>query len=590
MLNFLDYAVIAFYVIFMAGLGWYFRRDTADSSEFFRGGGRMPWWMVGASVFMSVFSAWTFTGAAGTAYDSGLVILVIYWGNALCLFLAAVVFAAWLRQTRAIVVMEAVKERFGRFNEQFSILLAVPTSIIVAAISLYGLTIFIAPVFHWNLQLTICVCGALVIATSTIGGSWAVVAGDFMQAMMLVPVTLVMAAFTLELTGGLTPLLAQLPPTHLDLTGSASPGFGLIWVVAMLIERIWLQNGLSSGWKFLVVRDGADARRAAALAGVLFLLGSALWFLPPLAARAQGVNLTERFPELSNSSEAAYAAMAMDLLPSGMLGLVVVGIVGATLSQMDHGLNRNAGIVVRSVYLPFLRPSASERELVLAGRISTVTLGAVIVLLALLFSTWRDVGVFNLMLSFMAMLGAPIAIPMVWCYFTKRSPDWAAWSTSLVGFVVSALTGWMPRQTWFKAWAAEANLADLVRWVTENEFSVVVLVNFVVCSIYFWTATYLAPMRDPKRILEVDEYFTKLRKPLSPAEIASQGVDMTPLRIARLCDIYAIFLGLLCLVPNSMRGRICIGFCALFFLGTAQALRWLARRETARVAALNTAI
>jgi len=589
MLKSLDYTVIAFYVLFMIGLGWYFRRDTANSSEFFRGGGRMPWWMVGASVFMSGFSAWTFTGAAGMAHDHGLAVLVIYWGNALCLLLAAVLFAPWMRQTRAIVVMEVVRERLGRFNEQFSVGIGIPLSIIVSAIGLYGMAIFLAPVFHWNLPLTIILSGTLVILTSTLGGSWAVVAGDFMQALLLVPVTLLAAGFALERTGGLGPLLSGLPRTHMDFTASASPGFGLIWVIAITLERGWLQNGVGSAWKFLVVRDGAAARRAAILAAVLFLLGSAVWFIPPLATRSLGIDIAGRFPELANPSEAAYAAMALDLLPAGLLGLLVVGIVGATLSAMDHGLNRNAGTCVRSVYLPFIRPRASEQEQVIVGRICTVALGVVILLLALLYSTWRNMSVFSLMLSFMAMLSAPIAVSMVWCFFTRRSPDWAAWSSSLLGLAVSAVLGWMPRQEWCVAWTAAHGLGPVRQWISTNEFSVVVLANFVICSLWFWGAVWIFPLRDPVRLARVDAFFANIRRPLSTSESLDQGIDHTPRRISMLCGIYACFVGALCLMPNSLRGRLCLAFCAVFFAVIAGLLKWLSGREQARLAALQAA-
>jgi Na+/proline symporter len=578
----LDYLVIAFYVLFMGGLGWYFRRDTADSSEFFRGGGRMPWWMVGASVFMSGFSAWTFTGAAGVAYNHGIVVLMIYWGNALCLFLAAAVFAAWMRQTRAVVVMEVVRERLGRTNEQFAVATSVPLSVISSAISLYGMAIFLAPVFHWNLTLTIVISGILVILTSTLGGAWAVVAGDFMQAMLLVPVTLIAAAFALEATGGLGPLLSNLPKTHLDLTASASPGFGLLWVVAVSIERIWLQNGISSAWKFLVVRDGGAARRAAVLAGFLFLAGSSVWFIPPLATRSLGLDLVTRFPQLSSPGEGAYVAMAVDLLPMGLLGLLVVGIVGATLSAMDHGLNRNAGICVRSLYVPLLRRSAGEKEQVLAGRVCTILLGVVIILLALLYSTWREMSIFNLMFNFMAMLAAPIAVPMVWCFFTRRTPDWATWSSSLVGFSVSAIVGWLPRQPAIAQWIDEHTKSGFSQWLTANEFSVIVLLNFSLCTLWILVATALWPVSSPARKAEIDSFFTKMRKPLTKEESLAQGVDRTAERIAHLCLIYAAFLVILALIPNSLRGHLSLGFCAIFFAVTAYILRRLSRREIAR--------
>ncbi|MBL9205878.1 MAG: hypothetical protein JNN01_12370, partial [Opitutaceae bacterium] len=116
MLTSFDYGVVVFYLVFLLGIGWYFRRAGRDSSEYFRGGGQMAWWMVGASSFMSAFSAWTFTGAAGLAYRHGLVVLVLFWCNGLGFLLNWNYFARFARNSRAVTALEAVRRRLGPVN------------------------------------------------------------------------------------------------------------------------------------------------------------------------------------------------------------------------------------------------------------------------------------------------------------------------------------------------------------------------------------------------------------------------------------------------------------------------------------------
>src|SRR5262245_30816375 len=116
--------------------------------------------------------------------------------------------------------------------------------------------------------------------------------------------------------------------------------------------------------------------------------------------------------------------MAIATLPAGLLGLLVTAIIAATLSSMDEALNRNAGIFVRSVYVPLLRPQATEREQVRIGKFATILTGALVILLALKYSTWRDLGVLKLMFNFVAMVGVPSGVPVFWCLFTRRAPDW----------------------------------------------------------------------------------------------------------------------------------------------------------------------
>lgn len=86
MLSSYDYIVIGFYFVFMAAIGWVCRKFIGNTSDYFRGGGKMLWWMVGCSGFVVQFSAWAFTGAASKAFTDGPVILVIYVANAIGFF------------------------------------------------------------------------------------------------------------------------------------------------------------------------------------------------------------------------------------------------------------------------------------------------------------------------------------------------------------------------------------------------------------------------------------------------------------------------------------------------------------------------
>lgn len=578
MLTALDYFVIAGYFAFLSGLGWYFRRFARNTSDYFRGGGAMPWWLVGASMFASAFSAWTFTGAAGLAFEHGLVVVMIYLANAVGFLTAAFFLAAWYRQTRVITAMEAVGLRFGCTNEQIFTWLQVPVQLVISAVWLYGLAIFLAPIFGFDLRLCILIGGAVVVFMSSAGGAWAVITGDFMQALLLVPVTAILAYFSLQKVGGGSALLHALPSSHTDLLARSAPGFGVLWVVALLVEKIVLGNGLPSATRFLCVRNSRDARKAAVLAAGLTLAGAVLWFLPPLAARALGLDLAHRFPGLSNPAESAYAAMAIDLLPHGILGLLVTGIVGTTLSAMDTGLNRNSGIFVRSIYLPLVRPHATERELMLASRITTVAMGVVIVGIALLYSTWQDIGVFRLMMNIAAMLGVPAGIPMFLCLFFRRTPDWTAWSTLATGFATSALLLALPTSP--VAWQLAETLhgRGALEWLVANEYSGRMLINASICTLWFVGTLPFAGRLSPARSQVVTAFFAAMHTPI-PVESGATEAGDTARRIGWLCAVYAVLLTVVVLLPNSASGRISVAVCAGAFYVTAGWLHLVGRRR-----------
>jgi Na+/proline symporter len=565
-----DLVVVTFYFCFLLSIGWFFRRAGHDSNEYFRGGGVMSWWMVGSSAFMGAFSAWTFTGAASLAYQSGLVVLVLYWANSVGFFFNWSYFAERCRQSRAVTALETVRQRLGAANEQVFTWLQVPFQILQAGIWLYGLAIFCAPVFGFPLTTTIWVCGIVTVFVAAAGGTWAVVAGDFVQALVLVPVTLVAAITAIVYVGGFGTLVAKLPATHWDLTGDAA-NFGFLWIAAVLMEKISNGNGLHQSSRYLCVRDGRDAKRAAMLSSILFLVGATVWFIPPLAARAGGVVLGT-FPGIANPAEMSYVVMAAKCLPAGLMGLLVTGIISSTLSSMDSGLNRNAGIFVRSFYLPVLRPRATERELVAAGRLSTLAFGLVIIGAALVYSSWRDLGVFRLMMNFSALVATPYAVPLFWALIVRRAPDWAAWSTIALCLIVGAAVSGLPKSDW-AATLGPGWISSALHWAAAHDYIAITFANVIAGSAWFLGAAWLAPEGwSPARRAEVDRFYVHVTTPIPTAE-ASAIDDLRHLGVARMCFVYGGFVLVLAVLAVSWTGRAGLGFCGLFMITVGALIR-----------------
>ena len=202
MLSTYDYLVIGFYFAFMALVGWVCRKFITNTSDYFRGGGKMLWWMAGCSAFVAQFSAWTFTGASGKAYQDGPVIMVLYFANALGFFCSYLFFAPRFRQMRVITSLQGVKARFGPGSEQFFTWVQIPVGVLYAGIWLSGLSVFISAAFDMNLYRTVVITGTVVLIMAVIGGSWAVAAGDFIQTLVLMPITLVTAFLAIAQVGG----------------------------------------------------------------------------------------------------------------------------------------------------------------------------------------------------------------------------------------------------------------------------------------------------------------------------------------------------------------------------------------------------
>lgn len=577
MLSRYDYAVISFYFLFMLVIGWVCRRFIANTSDYFRGGGKVLWWMVGSSAFMLSFSAWTFTGGASKAYQDGIIILAIYVGNALGFLFNYLFFAARFRQMRVITAMQAVRKRFGAANEQFFTWLQIPLGILYAGIWLMGLSVFISAVFDVGLERTIVFTGAVVLIIAVLGGSWAVVAGDFIQMLILMPVTIIAAVFALAQVGGVGQFFEKIPRRHIVITEGIHGEILWLWIIAMLVKQFIVTNTLLESSRYLTVKDTRNARMAALLGTILFLIGPLVWFIPPMAAAIIHPDLHAVFPKLANPSEGAYIAACFNFMPAGMIGLLLSGIFAATMSAMDGGLNRNAGFFVKNFYQIVLRPKSNEKELLFAAKITTFIFGLLVICAASAFARWKDTNLFSLMQNYSALVAVPYSMPLVWGIVIKRAPSWAGWTTVLVGFSSSLVGNHFLNATWIQhvmGW-------DLLSKRESSDWSLLVgvLLNVIICSAWFLGSCAWAKRRSEAEQTRVEEFFTTMKTPVHFEQEGGIATDAQQNRtLGTLCLIYGSFLALMLFIPNPLSGRLGILFCVACMLVPGSLLFWTSKR------------
>lgn len=581
----LDYIVIAFYLGFMLVLGAAYKRFSATASDFFRGGGGMLWWMVGASAWVMTFTAWTFTGGAGKAYETGTFFLLLIGANVCGLIFTYFFTAARFRQMRVITIVEAVRKRFGPANEQFFAWLPVPFGILFGGIGLYAIGIFMSVVFEVPLEVVIVGLGVVVTIMSALGGSWAVIASDFVQMLTILVITLVVAVLTLSHpdVGGLSGLIQQVPAEHFDWTEFDRPGVLIIFAIGLLISQTVMPNSLNEGaQKFIYVKTGSDAKRAL----IISMLGTAcitpVFIIPAMAARIIHPDLATLYPQLNNPSEAAYVVMAIDLLPSGMLGLLVCGIFAATMSSMDVGLNKAAGILVRNFYLVVINPQASEGRQIALGKMLTVILGVTQIVVGLVFAQYAQLPLFDLILLLSAVVGLPTAVPLFIGIFVKKTPPWAAWSTVLVGFLMFLVLNGIPHfelpgltnESTLQAIAAGIGWSELnSSELGDLRVALTTITNFIVCLSWFLATMPFWERSSEAYKRESEAFFTEMNTPVDVVaeKVAGWEDDRKQyFMIGVLCMAYGGFITVLAVLPNPVWGRMCFVFCggSILALGT----------------------
>ena len=434
--NTVDYLVIGLYGLLMVLVGLYVMRFNRGAAEYFRGGSRIPWLVAGLSCFMSGFSAWTFTGAAGVAYRAGIAATGLYIGNAASFLLGYFVFARRWRRSRVTTVMEYLSDRFNPVTHQTFSWVTIFFQLFTSASTLYGLSLFISSACGFPVTWTIFGAGALIVFYCVVGGLWAVVMTDFLQASILMPFCIVLVITSLVKVGGPSGLMHSLPSSmkSLPVTGE----FGWIYLFSWTIMVSFGYNTSAMAQRYFSVDDERSAGRVALLCSVLFFAGAFLWFIPPMAVRVLYPDLHSVWPALANPGEAAYAVASLTLLPHGLIGIMLAAMFSATMANLSAQFNLKSAILSKDVYQKLFRTSASDHELLVVGWITTLLIGGTTTGVAVLMAA-SGKSVFQVMLTFNTLISLAYGPPALLGLVVRRTPPWSGLASFTTGLVLGIL-------------------------------------------------------------------------------------------------------------------------------------------------------
>ncbi|SIR33696.1 Na+/proline symporter [Aeromonas sp. RU39B] len=561
----IDILVLAGYFVLMVFISLAFKKMASKSaSDYFRGGGRMLWWMVGATAFMTQFSAWTFTGAAGMAYNNGLAVTFVFLGN-ICAYIASYFwFSHRFRQMRVDTPTEAVNRRFGKGNEQFFTWAIIPLSVLNGGVWLNGLAIFVGAVFGYDMTTTIWVTGISVLLISMLSGAWGVVASDFVQTLVVAVISVACAIVALVAVGGPGEIIARFPS---DFVMGPDMNYGVLLVGSFLffiVKQMQSINNMQDSYRFLNAKDSNNARKAALLAMTLMVFGTIIWFIPPWASAILYPDAPASHAELGGkASDAVYLVFAERAMPVGTIGLLVAGLFAATMSSMDSALCRNAGIFVRSFWAPIVcrNKPMSESKTLRVSQIVTLINGILVILIAQLFAQLKGLSLFELMMRVATLLQSPILVPLFFGMFIRKTPKWAAWATVAFGMFVS----WMVMNVFTAQWAA--SLFDVVltkRELSELTTTITVAAHLVFTAGFFVLTSlfYKEEKFTEEELATTAKFFHDVETPVYADDEQDQFDRMQRSKLGHITLLMGGGLLLMVLLPNPLWGRLLFAGCA----------------------------
>jgi SSS family transporter len=405
----LDFLTIFIFTLIILGAGLSFGRQGGDMKSFFAAGGAVPWSISGLSLFMSFFSAGTFVVWGSIAYEWGWVAITIQMAMCLSGFIIGKYLAPKWKETQSITVAEYLTNRFGKKVQQYYTFIFLVLSLGYTGAFLYPVAKILNVVTGFDIYYAILLLGGMIMLYTAVGGLWAVIVTDVLQFVILTAAVLIVLPLSLERVGGINQFIAEAPDTFFNLFN----GEYTFWFILAFVgyNTIFIGGNWAYVQRYTSVKDTKSASKVGYLFGALYLISPLIWMMPPMIYRVLD-------PGLSGlETEGAYLRMCMSVLPVGMLGLMLGGMIFATASSVNTSLNLAAAVLTNDVYKS-LYPKAGPKTLMKVARIATLLFG--LGTIAVAFMVPLAGGIVEVVLSIGAVTGGALYAPAIWGLFSKR--------------------------------------------------------------------------------------------------------------------------------------------------------------------------
>lgn len=454
-LTLIDWLIIGAFFVVSLLIGLLTSRQAGKSAkDFFLSGRNMPWWLLGVSMVATTFSADTPNLVTDIVRTNGVSGNWVWWAFLLTGMLTVFVYAKLWRRSEVTTDLEFYELRYGgkpaAFLRAFRALylgvffnVAIMATVSLAAIKIGGVMLGLSP------EQTLLLASIVTVIYSSLGGLKGVLLTDFFQFFIAMAGSIAAAVYVLGLPeiGSLDTLLA-----HPNVSDKLSffPDFEdmnllvplLIMPLAIQWWATWYPGAEPGGGGYIAQRMLAAKDEKNAIGATLFF-NVAHYALRPWPWIIIALSSLVLFPQLSDIQKAfphvpadklghdlAYSAM-LTYLPTGLTGIVLASLIAAVMSTLSTHLNWGSSYVVNDFYLRFVKPKASEKELVNVGRISTVVLMVLAAFLALSLSNALEA--FQILLQ----IGAGTGLIFILRWFWWRINAYTEISAMVISFVIA---------------------------------------------------------------------------------------------------------------------------------------------------------
>jgi SSS family solute:Na+ symporter len=442
----IDYVIMIGYFLLILAVGTWFGRKQKTTKDFFFGGQRFSWWLIAFSLIATTVGSYSFVKYSLMGYKYGLASSQTYLNDWIWFPLLAFGWLPILYFSRVTSIPEYFSRRFGAGVRFWATVYILIYLIGYVGVNLFTMGKVLNSLLGWQIFWGAVIVALISASYVTIGGQTSVIMTDLLQGVMLLVTGLLILGLAIDYLGGFGIFWTNLPrDCRLAFANFNErpdfPSVGIFWqdAVANSAMLYFLNQGIAM--RFLAAKSLADSRKAVfALMVVLMTVGACVVASGGWSARAlvhAGV-----LPDTIDPKNAFYIA-AEFLSTPGLFGLILAALTAALMSTVDTLITAVAAIVVNDVYRPYIRPAASDREMLFAARVSSVSVMVLGVSLVPLFMTFDSI--YAAHGAFTAAVTPPLVVVLLLSVFWRRFTRTAALCTLIGGLLAILISILVPQ-------------------------------------------------------------------------------------------------------------------------------------------------
>ena len=421
----LNYSILAAYLLIMLGIGFYFSRKNSGTEKFFKGGGKIPWWAAGISIFATTLSAITFLSMPAKAYATDWGMFMFNMTIILIVPLVIHFYLPLIKKLNVASVYQYLEERFSPSMKYLASAFFCLFMFARIAIILFLPSLALNAVTGINIYTCILLMGVVTIIYSTLGGIEAVVWGDVVQGFLLVGGAILSLVWIIcHIDGGLGGFFnVAIDADKFHILNFAldwtQPVFWVAIVGGVANQLLTYTSDQSVVQKYLTVKDTAGTKRGIWLNGILsvpvtilfFLIGTALFVFFRQEPQLLDVGMT--------NTDSIFPHYIMCQLPKGVAGLLIAAVFAAAMSTLSS--NINSSTTVMSVdFFSRIRKGCTDEEKVRFARIAGIIVGGLGVIMALVLASSSIYSLWDQFNFYLGLLTSGVGGLFAMGIFTRR--------------------------------------------------------------------------------------------------------------------------------------------------------------------------